>query len=177
MAWDFLYIVRRTYHSDNNWGDMYMKTTDGKWEWLSYTYELPWKSDDAGKSKNTVSRIKIGEHELKVRNDGKKRTLNGKGWRLELQETGHRTNIQIHRAAASMYIEGCILPVHFNNLHADSIMAGDIRILKKSIELMDKIKERLETLKVSHKQKGNPTVMIAAKLPAKLVVNRSHVHV
>ena len=70
MAWDFLYLVRRTYHGDSNWGEMYIKTPDGKWEWLSYIYELPWKPDEAGKSLNNVSRIKLGIYELKVREDG-----------------------------------------------------------------------------------------------------------
>lgn len=58
MAWDFIHIGRRNYHGDDNWGEMYIKTTDDKWEWLSYTYELPWKPDAAGKSKNDISRIK-----------------------------------------------------------------------------------------------------------------------
>jgi len=174
MNWDFLYTVRRLYQGDNNWGDMYIKTTDGKWEWLSYTYELPWNPDDKGRSINEKSRIKIGIYELKVRNDGDKRVIGGKGWRLQLQNTGHRTAIQIHRAHAGMYIEGCILPVHFNTLAGASIRKGDIRIRAKSEELMDKIETRYNKLKKN--KKGNPTLTIAAKLPPRLVTNRSHAH-
>ena len=37
-----------------------MKTTDDKWEWLSYTYELPWKPDASGESTSNISRVKIG---------------------------------------------------------------------------------------------------------------------
>lgn len=176
MAWDFLYIVRRSYHGDDNWGDMYIKTEDGKWEWLSYTYELPWKPDDAGESRNDVSRIKIGIYELKTREDGLPRDAGGKGWRLQLQNTGHRTAVQIHRSAPGMRIKGCILPVHFNTLQGGDIKKGDVRIRTKSIEFMDKIKARLDVLKNSHKQNGNPTVTISAHLPAKIVTNRSHIH-
>jgi len=172
MAWDFLYIVRRVYHGENNWGDMYMKTADGKWEWLSYTYELPWKPDAKGKSMENISRIKIGSYQLFVRDDGTPRLTGGKGWRLELKNTGDRTNIQIHRSSRNMSIKGCILPVHFNSLTGASIKKGDIRITNKSLELMDKIKERYTELKKN--KKGNPTLSIAAKLPPKLVTNRSH---
>jgi len=177
MAWDLLYIVRHTYHGDSNWGEMYIKTTNGKWEWLSYIYELPWKADEAGKSKNNISRIKLGTYELKAREDGKNRNMGGKGWRLQLQNTAHRKSIQIHRASSSLSIKGCILPVHFNTLQGDSIKKGDVRILKKSVELMDKIKARLEILRNNGKIKGQPMLEIAANLPAKLISNLSHAHV
>lgn len=177
MAWNFLHIVRRNFHGDDHWGEMYLKTTAGKWEWLSYTYELPWKSDDAGKSLNNTSRVKIGTYELNVRTDGKQRRVGGKGWRLELQNTGHRTNIQIHRAAPSLYIKGCILPVHFNNIQGDNIKKGDIRIRTKSEEIMDKIEARLKALNSSGSNKGKPTVNITANLPAELVTNRSYANV
>jgi len=176
MSWDFLYIVRRTYHGDDNWGDMYMTTLDGKWECLSYSYELAWNPDESGKSKNKISRIKIGTYNLAVRNDGLTREAGGKGWRLELLNTGHRHNIQIHRAARNLYIEGCILPVHFNTLQGNSIKRGDPRITLKSVELMDKIQERHESLQNKNKQRGNPSLNISAKLPAKTVTNRSHAH-
>ena len=138
---------------------------------------MPWKSDEDGKSLNSVSRIKIGTYELKARKDGDKREFGGKGWRLELQNTGHRTNIQIHRAARSMRIKGCILPVHFNTLQGDSIKKGDVRILNKSLELMDKIQVRLDSLAKSNKQKGDSSLTIAAVLPAKIVTNRSFAYV
>lgn len=173
----FLHVVRRTFHGDHNWGELYIKTTDGKWEWLSYTYELPWKGDDEGKSVNDVSRIKIGIYALVVRTDGTERKLGGKGWRLELQGTGHRNNIQIHRAATSLRIKGCILPVHFNTLQGDSVRKGDIRIRSMSENIMDKIKSRLEALNGTGNNKGNPTVNIAAKMPAQLLTNRSHAYV
>ena len=37
-----------------------MKTMAKKWEWLCYTYELPWKVDANGKSINDISRVKMG---------------------------------------------------------------------------------------------------------------------
>jgi len=177
MAWDLLHIVRHTYHGDSNWGNIYIKTVNEKWEWLSYTYELPWKADEAGKSKNNISRIKLGTYELKVRKDGKTRDMGGKGWRLELQNTEHRKNIQIHRAASSLSLKGCILPVHFNTLQGDSIKRGDIRIRDKSEEIMDKIKAHLEALKSNGKVKGNPTIALTANMPAKLLSNRSYANV
>jgi hypothetical protein len=41
MAWEFLYVVRCEFQGDSNWSEMYMRTTDNKWEWIFYTYELP----------------------------------------------------------------------------------------------------------------------------------------
>lgn len=125
MAWEFLHIVRREFQGDSNWGEMHMKTTAKKWEWLCYTYELPWKADANGKSINQQSRVEMGVYGLNIRTDGPKRELGGKGWRLELLKTGHRTAVQIHRAAKNLYIEGCILPVHFNTLQGASIKKGD----------------------------------------------------
>lgn len=171
MAWDLIHIVRRNYHGDDNWGEMYLKTTDDKWEWLSYTYELPWKPDASGKSTNDISRIKIGTYALTVREDGDSRQIGGKGWRLQLKPTGHRNYIQIHRAHTSLYIEGCILPVHFNSISGDSIQKGDIRIIKQSIKLMEKIEDRYDVLKAG--KKGSAELIITAKLPAKLITNRS----
>ncbi len=174
MVWDFIHIVRRNYHGDDNWGELYIKTTDDKWEWLSYTYELPWKPDTSGKSTNNISRVKIGTYDLTVREDGDSRDLGGKGWRLQLKPTGHRNYIQIHRAHSSLYIEGCILPVHFNTLSGDSIQKGDIRIMNKSVELMEKIEKCYDTLKKG--KKGDPTLTISAVMPAKLISNRSYAY-
>lgn len=49
MAWEFLYSARREFQRDSNWGEMHMKIAAKKWEWLCYTYELPWKANAAGK--------------------------------------------------------------------------------------------------------------------------------
>lgn len=162
MSWEFIFIKRQVYQGNNNWGDMYIKTASDTWEKFCYTYELPWVTFKNGvhvnKSKTNISRIKIGTYDLKTRNDGPK------GWRLELQNTGHRTNIQIHRAHSSMFIQGCILPLNFNNYSINKLEKGDPLIQTKSINLMNSIKSRYETLKVG--KTGNPTVQIAATLPA-----------
>lgn len=177
MAWEFLYSIRREFHGESNWGEMYMKSTDNKkWEWLCYTYELPWKANAAGKSLNKFSRVEMGVYELNQRTDGPLREAGGKGWRLELLKTGHRDNIQIHRAAKNLFIEGCILPVHFNTLQGSTIQKGDSIIETKSIALMDKIQIRLVNLESSNTTKGRPTLTIAEKLPPELITNRSHAH-
>lgn len=172
MAWKFLYSVRREFRGDSNWGEMYMRSADDKkWEWLCYTYELPWKADATGKSINSLSRVEMGIYELNIRSDG------NKGWRLELLKTGHRSAIQIHRAASSMYIEGCILPVHFNTFQGSDIKKGDKVVETRSKELMDKIKVRLTNLMMGSKTTaGRPTLTIAETLPAELLTDRSHVH-
>ena len=157
MAWDFLYIVRREYHGDNNWGEMYMQTTSKKWQWLSYTYELPWSANSSGKSSNNHSRIDIGVYELFTRTDGRGREFGGKGWRLELLKTGHRGNIQIHRAATGMGTKGCILPVHFNTLRGSAIKRGDDIIVIRSSMLMDKIQAQWAALMSSGSVTGRPT--------------------
>jgi hypothetical protein len=174
MAWEFLHIVRREFQGDSNWGEMRMKTPAKKWEWLCYTYELPWKADANGKSINHISRIKMGVYELMIRTDGRARDLGGKGWRLELQKTGHRHHVQIHRAAPNMFIEGCILPVHFNTFQGSAIQKGNELIRTKSTELMDKIQVRLTNLLCSGTATGRPTLVIAETLPAELLTDRSH---
>lgn len=81
MAWEFLYSIRREFHGESNWGEMYMKSTDNKkWEWLCYTYELPWKANAAGKSLNKFSRVEMGVYELNQRTDGPLREAGGKDW-------------------------------------------------------------------------------------------------
>ena len=156
-----------------------MKTAAKKWEWLCYTYELPWKVDAAGKSIKKLSRIKMGIYELMIRTDGPKRTAlpPGKGWRLELQGTGHRTNVQIHRAAPNLYIEGCILPVHSNSFNIAAVKStGSMPIQTQSTALMDKIQVRLINLLGSGTATGSPTLTIAETLPAELLTDRSHAH-
>lgn len=173
MAWEFLFMVRREFQGDSNWGEMYMKSVDNKqWEWLSYTYELPWKADATGRSINDHSRIEMGIYELMVRTDG------DKGWRLELLNTRHRSNVQIHRAAPSMKIEGCILPVHFNTFQGSTIKKGDEVIQTKSIALMDIIQSRYTnlTMKKIGNTTGRPTLTIAENLPAVLLNEKSHAH-
>lgn len=163
MSWDFIHVVRRTFQGDDNWGEMFIQNAQGQWEKLCFTYELPWETFNAGphigKSKNNVSRVKIGGYNLKPRTDGPK------GWRLELQNTGHRTNIQIHRAHKSMFIQGCMLPVSFNNLSTDALKKGDPLIQIQSTTLMTKIKNRYATLKTG--KTGDATLNISATLPAK----------
>ena len=122
----------------------------------------------SGKSKNNISRIKIDTYDLKPRSNGPK------GWRLELQNTGHRTNIQIHRSHSSMFIQGCILPVNFNNLSASKLKKGDPSIQTQSIALMNKIKNRYDKMK--SKKKDNPSLTIAARLPALHIMPRSSMY-
>jgi len=161
MAWEFLYLQRDVYQGDRNWGLLFIKTDSDEWEKLSYSYELPWKTygsgSKEGKSISSQSRIKIGVYDLKPRSDGPK------GWRLELQNTGHRSNIQVHRAHKSMFIEGCILPVHFYEFSASGLQKGDPEIQSKSTELMNKIKTRYETLNPT--KQGSAQIVIAAMLP------------
>lgn len=159
-TWKFLHVMRKVYLGSNNWGYLFIADEKGNWEKLCYTYELPWITDKKGKSKNNKSRIKLGEYELKARSDGKK------GWRLQLQDTSHRTSIQVHRAHKSMYIEGCILPVHFADLESVGLKKGDNVIQDKSKALIETIKKRHESL--NKKNEGNPTILFSAMLPAEL---------
>ncbi len=150
MSWEFIYILRRTYQNEDRWGEMYIQTVNGlSWERLCYTSELPWDEYESGalsgKSKNDLSRIKIGTYGLKIRSDGPK------GWRLELKNTGHRLNIQIHRANSSMSAKGCILPVIFNNFSASKLKKGDPSIHTQSLVLMNTIKNRYEKINTEKK--------------------------
>ncbi len=142
-----------------------------EFEWLCYSYELPWIEYQVGtlkgKSKNNKSRVKLGNYELLPRKDGPK------GWRLELQGTGHRTNIQIHRAHRSLFIQGCILPVHFNR--DSNIKKNNQLIQTKSIELMNKIKKRFEDLETENQ--GNALLCISAMLPAKVTIREGWTYV
>ncbi|RDH85973.1 MAG: hypothetical protein DIZ80_00425 [endosymbiont of Galathealinum brachiosum] len=164
MSWNFIHVVRRTFQSDDNWGEMFIQNTQGQWEKLCFTYELPWDTFSSGphtgKSKNNHSRVKIGDYNVKPRADGPK------GWRLELQNTGHRSNIQIHRAHKSMFIQGCMLPVSFNNLSTNALNKGDPLIQIQSTTLMTKIKNRYDLLKTG--KTGDATLTISATLPAKV---------
>lgn len=113
----------------------------------------------------------MGAYELNIRADG------DKGWRLELLNTRHRTHVQIHRAAPSMFIEGCILPVHFNTFQGSAIKKGDEIIQSQSVALMDKIKVRLTNLMMkSNIATGRPILTIAETMPAEVITNRSHTH-
>ena len=162
MSWDFLTLYRRTYKGDDNWGELFVRNRLGKLERFSYTYELPWKTFQKGalqgKSKNNKSRIRIGTYELESRSDGPK------GWRMELQDTEHRSNIQIHRAHSSMYIEGCILPLTFNDISGEQLKKGNQNIQTQSVALMAQLKARYDQQKLG--KTGNPEILIAAILPA-----------
>jgi hypothetical protein len=167
MSWPLQALSRRGFQNADNWGTLLIMAPSGNWEVLSHSYELPWKEDDKGRSKSSASRIVEGVFELHVRSDGPK------GWRLELLNTGHRENIQVHRAHKSMYIEGCILPVDFIDFRNEPssgigpieiLKKGDAKIERRSIALIKKIKARYDVLKEG--KKGNPTIAIWAILPA-----------
>jgi len=166
MAWPFLYLVREVYHSSNHWGTLftaeYASGNDRPtWEKLCYTYELSWKADKTGNSIPGKSRIDIGIYQMHVRADGKK------GWRLELMGTEPRKYIQLHRAHKSMYIEGCILPVPQQQFGRFPFGLEKDEITQFLSEtLIDVIRLRYERL--ARTRSGNPTIEIAAKLPALL---------
>ena len=84
-----------------------------------------------------------------------------KGWRLELQNTGHRSNIQIHRAHRTMAIQGCILPVHFDDLSQSPPNVGSTIIQTRSVALMQQIHSRYYQVQGS----GKATVLITGLLP------------
>jgi len=166
MGWPFLYLVRELYHGSNPWGTLFtaeyaLGNRLPAWEKLCYTYELPWKADQKGKSITGKSRIDIGIYEMDLRGDGPK------GWRLELIGTEPRKHIQLHRAHKSMYIEGCILPVNAMQFAPFPFgLEKDELTQFFSETLMDVIRMRYERL--ARTQTGNPTIEIAAKLPALL---------
>lgn len=179
MSWEFLHVRRRTFQSSDNFGTMFMVNAAGEWEKLCYTFERPWFEDEHGRSQATYvqtstkkkvpgSRIREGTYELVERSDGPK------GWRLELKNTEHRTNIQIHRAHKSLYIEGCILPVSFLDFRefADDgtllrrLKRGDQTITSASVKLMGLIRARYQELKATRAADDCATLVISAFLPA-----------
>lgn len=96
MSYPLLHLVRIGESELGTYGGLYLvKKTTGNWTWLSQAYELPWKSNAEGKSKNYTSRIKVGTHKMHERTSGKSRLNGGKGWRLELEKTDHHDNIQV----------------------------------------------------------------------------------
>lgn len=176
MSWPFLHLFRRTWRSSDNWGTLYMSDADGKWKRLCYTFERPWFIDKQGRSHVTIvrngktilpgSRISEGLFELEECSGGEK------GWRLRLLGTRHRTNIEIHRAHKSLYIEGCILPVSFMDFRQESangtlvkVTKGDQRITTASVQIMGQIKDRYVLLSKLHAKEGHATLLIAAYLP------------
>jgi hypothetical protein len=136
-----------------------MMRHDGDWEKLCYSYELPWIEANGGVSLKGKSRVVEGTYEIKDRSDG------SKGWRLELLGTGHRENIQVHRAHKSMYIQGCILPVHFNDFHEAGLVKGNIAIESHSVGLMGRSKERYYILAREKSKLGMAEIAISAILP------------
>ena len=173
MTWQFLHVQRQMYKGKNNWGVIHIINAKGKWEKLCHSYELPWKEYQAGelegKSVIGQSRVNIGVYALKARFGGPK------GWRLELEGTGHRKNIQVHRAHRSLVIEGCILPVHFSNYDESNIQKGDAIIQSQSVALMQKIKNRHDAL--AKKNKGSPSLELSANMPAAHSSNKARVNV
>ena len=62
-----------------------------------------------------------------------------------------------------MFIQGCILPLNFNNLSPSMLKKDDPQIQTQSVALMNQIKNRYNTLKIG--KSGNPSLTIAATLP------------
>jgi hypothetical protein len=177
MSWEFLHLFRRAWQSRDPWGTLYMSDGKGNWERLSYTFERPWFTDEKGLSQKTYithglrhpgSRITEGLFELEERSDG------AKGWRLQLIGTGPRTEIQIHRAHKSLYIEGCILPVSFMDFCEQSPDGALVRVIKKgdqqitdaSLTIMRRMRDRYHSLVKQHpKRDDRATILVAAYLP------------
>ncbi len=63
-----------------------------------------------------------------------------------------------------MFIEGCILPLTFNDRSGNTLVKGDAKIQDQSVVLMAKLKEKYDTIKSG--KTGNPEILIAATLPA-----------
>lgn len=64
MSWDFIYVVRDTFKDREHWGNMYIVGANGSYEWLCYSYELPWQEYKQGhtfeaRSVSSKSRIKL----------------------------------------------------------------------------------------------------------------------
>ena len=139
MSWPFLYVWRKKWNSSgpDNWGQLFIMDRAGRsWELFSYSYELPWRTGGDGKTLNDVSCIRGGEYEMH------KETRGNKGWRLELEGTGHRQWVQVHRARPDMYIEGCILPidtVDFKRVVAQGGRGGNLLLsaVEPGLLLMD----------------------------------------
>ncbi len=159
MGWPLLMVLREEWMRNNRWGRMYLRALPTGWEYLCYSYELPWLQDAAGRSLGNVSRIKTGFYDLQVR------TEEPKGWRLELQDTGHRTNIQVHRAAPNLFIQGCILPIHFRAQNTRVAPPSNPVNQAESVKLMGKIKARYDFL--VEVESGNPQIEISGILPAR----------
>lgn len=70
-----------------------------------FSLELPWRGNAATNNSATASRIPAGTYTAHVRTDA-----GGANWRLELEGTAPRTNIQIHAGNVPADSTGCILP-------------------------------------------------------------------
>ena len=107
MSWPFLYVWRKKWNSSgpDNWGQLFIMDRAGRsWELFSYSYELPWRTGGDGKTLNDVSCIRGGEYEMH------KETRGNKGWRLELEGTGHRQGDLDPRARRHFNTGGCTPP-------------------------------------------------------------------
>lgn len=162
MSYELLYVHRLTKRSDDSMlGHMYlMDSTNKGWKHLCYSYELPFKTDALGKTKSNVSAIAAATYKMEKRTHV---SSNGsdKGWRLELLNTGHRTNVQVHRASANLYIQGCILPI------TASGASGGVKAKAESVELMQKIKTAYLAFGGETSMAGKPAITIAYKKPPK----------
>lgn len=93
-----IHIDRDTETANSTTGTMTVGTQE------LYTLELPWRGNAATGASNTASRIPAGTYNATTRADG------ALGWRIELQGTAPRTNIQIHVGNTPADTTGCILP-------------------------------------------------------------------
>jgi hypothetical protein len=161
MGWPFLYLVRQSYQSSNNWGTLYMIINSEKRMELSNTYELPWKTSKSGKSKKYKSRIKIGNYEMKAN------TCPKYGWYLRLLGTGHRTGILIHRAAPSMGTEGCILPVPFIGFPLEG--KNEPKNITCYFSKITMITLEMWYHDLRNDKSGNPIITIAANISSSII--------
>jgi hypothetical protein len=79
-------------------------------EFISNTEELPFNMNISN-----ISSISTNIYEAKIREDESKAWMKDnihRSWRLELQGTGHRTNIQFHYGKDHKWSAGCIILVN-----------------------------------------------------------------
>jgi hypothetical protein len=110
-----------TGNSDCLPGELYLVSDFNNFDPGTYicdTIELPWKNDA-----RNISAIAVGTYNGLVRADGER------GWRIELDYPGKRTNIQIHTGNIVWQLLGCVLvgkiSSHCNMLPGSSRPARD----------------------------------------------------